>query len=98
MLTLLNILQLVLYIALLALAGQGLLYVLAGPRRDSNFFYRLLQVVAKPFTLGMRKLTPRQVADQHVPVATFFVLLLAYAVVTFEKINLCLAAGMEGCR
>lgn len=98
MLTLLNILQLVLYIALLALAGQGLLYVLAGPRRDSNFFYRLLQVVAKPFTLVMRKLTPRQVADQHVPVATFFVLLLAYAVVTFEKINLCLAAGMEGCR
>lgn len=98
MLTLLNILQLVLYIALMALAGQGLLYVLAGPRRDSNFFYRLLQVVAKPFTLVMRKLTPRQVADRHVPVATFFVLLLIYAVVTFEKINLCLATGMEGCR
>ena len=98
MLTLLNILQLVLYIALLALAGQGLLYVLAGPRRDSNFFYRLLQTVAKPFTAVMRKLTPRQVADRHVPVATFFLLLLAYAVVTFEKISLCLATGMEGCR
>lgn len=98
MLTLLNILQLVLYIALAALAGQGILYVLAGPRRDANFFYKLLQVIAKPFTLTMRKLTPRQVADQHVPIITFFLLLLAYAVVTFEKINLCLASNMVGCR
>lgn len=98
MLTLLNLLQLVVYIALLALAGQGILYVLAGPRRETNFFYRLLQVVAKPFTLTMRKLTPRKVADQHVPVVTFFLLLIVYAVVTFEKINLCLATGMAGCR
>lgn len=98
MLTVLNILQLVLYIALLALAGQGILYVLAGARRESNFFYRLLQVVARPFTMVMRKLTPRQVADRHVPVITFFLLLLAYAVVTFEKINLCLASNMVGCR
>lgn len=98
MLTLLNIVQLVLYIALLALAGQGLLYVLAGARRNENFFYRTLQVVSKPFTVVMRKLTPRLVADQHVPVVTFLLLLVIYAVVTFEKINLCLATGMESCR
>jgi hypothetical protein len=98
MLTLLNILQLVIYIALIALAGQGVLYVLAGARRDQNFFYRTLQVVSKPFTVPMRKLTPRLVADQHVPVVTFLLLLVIYVVVTFEKINLCIASGMEGCR
>lgn len=98
MLTLLNILQLVIYIALIALAGQGVLYVLAGARRDQNFFYRTLQVVSKPFTVPMRKLTPRLVADQHVPVVTFLLLLVIYVVVTFEKINLCMASGMEGCR
>ena len=94
MLTFLNILQLVIYIALLALAGQGLLYVLAGARRNENFFYRTLQVISKPFTVPMRKLTPRMVADEHVPVVTFLLLLVVYAIVTFEKINLCIASGM----
>jgi hypothetical protein len=98
MLTFLNIAQLVLYIALLTLLGQGLLYVLAGAKRDGNIFYQLLQIVSKPFTVLVRKITPAQVADRHVPVVTFFLLLIAYAVVTFEKIALCVEAGMEGCR
>jgi hypothetical protein len=98
MLSFLNIAQLVLYIALLALAGQAVLFVLAGPKREQNIFYQLLQIVSKPFTLLVRKITPRQVADRHVPVATFFLLLVVYAVVTFEKISLCVQSGMEGCK
>ncbi len=98
MLTFLNIAQLVLYIALLSLLGQGLLYILAGPRRETNFFYKLLQLLAKPFTRAVRLITPRQVADHQVPIVTFCLLLVIYAVVTFEKINLCLHAGMVGCR
>jgi hypothetical protein len=98
MLSFLNIAQLLLYIALLALVGQALLFVLAGAKRDSNIFYQLLQIVSKPFTLLVRKLTPKQVADRHVPIVTFFLLLILYAVVTFEKISLCVEAGMEGCR
>ena len=96
MLTFLNIVQLVLYIALLALLGQGVLYVLAGPKRESNFFYRLLQVVSKPFTLPVRKITPRQVADEHVPIVTFFLLVILYAVVTFERADLCITSNMVG--
>ena len=98
MLNVLNVIQLVLYIALLALVGQGALFVLSGARRDSNFFYRLLQVISKPFTLPVRWITPKQVDDRHVPVVTFLLLLIIYAVVTFEKINLCMAANMAGCR
>ena len=98
MLNVLNVVQLVLYIALLALVGQGVLFVLSGARRDSNFFYRLLQVISKPFTLPVRWITPKQVDDRHVPVVTFLLLLIVYAVVTFEKINLCMAANMAGCR
>jgi len=98
MLTFLNLAQLVLYIALLALLGQGALFVLAGAKRDRNIFYQLLQIVSKPFTLLVRKLTPQKVADRHVPVVTFFLLLVLYAVVTFEKIGVCVEAGMEGCR
>ena len=98
MLTALSLAQLVLYIALLALFGQGLLYVLAGAKRDQNFFYKLLQLIGKPFTLPMRMLTPRRVADEHVPLVTFFLLLIVYVVVTFEKINVCIEANMAGCR
>jgi cytochrome b561 len=98
MITALNIAQLVLYIALLALLGQGVLYVLAGPKRADNLFYQLLQILSKPFTLLVRRITPRKVADEHVPVVTFFLLLIVYAVVTFEKIALCVETGMEGCK
>ena len=98
MLSFLNIAQLVLYVALLALVGQGMLYVLAGANRDRNIFYQLLQIVSKPFTLLVRRITPRQVSDQHVPVVTFFLLLIAYAVVTLERISLCVQSGLEACK
>jgi len=94
----LNLLQMLLYIPLLALAGQGALFVLAGPKRDSNFFYRLLQLLSKPFTFVVRKITPAKVNDVHVPFVTFFLLVIAYAVVTFEKIDLCLRLGLEQCQ
>ncbi len=98
MLTFLNLLQLILYIPLLALAGQGALWALAGPKRQSNFFYQLLQLLSKPFTAAMRHLTPTKVADQHVPIVTFFLLLIVYFVVTFERIDLCLKVGLEHCQ
>lgn len=99
MLWVLNLLQLVLYIPLLALLGQGVLYVLAGPRRDTNFFYQLLQLLSKPFTWLVRRITPARVADRHVPFATFCLVLVAYVVVTMEKLQLCLQmGGLEACR
>jgi hypothetical protein len=98
MLLALNAVQLVLYVALIALAGQGALYVLAGPRREANVFYQLLRIVGRPFTGLVRRLTPARVADRHVPVLTFALLALIYVVVTFEKINLCVRIGMEQCR
>ena len=98
MLIALNIIQLVLYVALLALCGQGLLHLMIRDRRDENIFYRLLQTLSRPFTVPVRCITPSQVSDGHVPVVTFFLLLIAYAVVTFEKIDHCLTVHMVGCR
>ena len=101
MLTFLNLAQLVLYIALLALVGQGILFVLAGARRDTNFFYKLLQVLSKPFTVPVRKFTPKMVSDGQVPVVTFLLLAILYAVVTFERADLCITSkmvGQAGCR
>jgi uncharacterized membrane protein len=94
----LTLLKLILEIALLALVGQGLLYVLAGPRRESNFFYTLLRIITKPFTVPMRRVTPRKVADEHVPIATFFLLTVAWVVVTAEKVQYCIKVNMVGCQ
>jgi hypothetical protein len=96
MLTFLNIIQLVLYIALLALVGQGILFVLAGDKRESNFFYKLLQVLSKPFTLVVRTITPKRVGDSQVPIVTFFLLVVIYAVVTLERTELCVGSNMVG--
>jgi hypothetical protein len=98
MLALLNLLQLVLYIACLALLGQGALYLLAGAGRESNVFYLALRVVARPFTALVRALTPRALADRQVPALTLALLLVAYVVVTFEKIRWCVEVGLDQCR
>ena len=101
MLNLLNAVQLVLYIALMALFGQGLLHVLAGARRELNFFYGLLQVLTRPFTLTVRKIAPRQISDRLVPALTFVLLAALYLAVTFERIDLCVMThrvGPAGCQ
>ena len=97
MLLALTALKLVFEIALLSLAGQGLLHVLAGPGREGNVFYQLLRVLTRPFTVAVRRLAPRQVLDRHVPVATFCLLLLVWLVVTVEKIRLCVRVGVQAC-
>jgi hypothetical protein len=90
--------KLICEIALMALLGQGILFVLAGPKRDTNFFYQMLKVLTKPFTWAVRKTTPRQVADQHVPVVAFCLLVVIWAVATFEKIRYCVGVGVEACK
>jgi len=90
--------KLVAEIAVLALLGQWLLGLLAGRRRDQNFFYRLLQVLTQPFTRVVRAITPRIVLDRHVPLATFLLLAVVWLVATVSKVNLCLQMGMQACR
>jgi hypothetical protein len=90
--------KLVAEIALLALAGQFLLGLLAGQKRETNFFYKLLQVLTGPFTKGMRLITPRIVVDRHIPLATFLLLSMVWVVSTLVKINICVQIGVEQCR
>jgi hypothetical protein len=94
----LSAVKLVCEIALMALAGQGLLYLLAGPKRDTNLFYQLLKILTRPFTTAARWITPKQVGDHQVGYVAFFLLAIVWAVVTFERIQWCLQAGMELCR
>lgn len=98
MLLLVSSIKLIAEIALMALLGQGLLAVLAGAKREGNFFYRLLQVLTNPFVKVMRLITPRQVLDRHVPIAAFLFLLMIWFISTIAKINLCLQMGVQQCK
>ncbi len=98
MLSFLNIAQLVLYIGLLALAGQGLLYVLAGQGRDNNLFYQLFQMVNRPWLALGRWLSPARVAERHHGWVAFFITAAIYVAVTLAKIEHCISVDMVGCR
>jgi hypothetical protein len=98
MLLLASALKLLAEIALLALVGQWVLGLLAGAKRETNLFYRLLQVVTKPVVRGARWLTPRIVLDRHLPLVAFMLLCFAWLAATATKISLCLEIGVHACR
>lgn len=98
MLLLVSSVKLVAEIALMALVGQWLLGLLAGSRRDANFFYRALAVLTQPFIKGARLLSPRVVLDRHVPLVAFLLLAFIWLAATLAKIDICLSIGVEACR
>lgn len=93
-----NILKTIVEIALMALVGQWVLGLLAGAKRDTNFFYRVLDVMTRPFVRVARLLSPRVVLDRHVPLVAFLLLLFGWLAVTVMKINLCIEIGVEQCK
>ena len=80
----LGIIQLVVAIALMALIGQGILYVLAGSNRDKNLFYQIIRVIPSPFVKLFRLLTPRTFADKYMPFAAFCGLSAIFLWLAFE--------------
>ena len=98
MLLFLNIAQLILYIGALGLIGQGLLYVLAGQKRDTNLFYQLIGIINKPWTLLARFISPKQIIDRQIPFVAFCIVGVLYIAVTLAKIEHCISIGIEACQ
>jgi hypothetical protein len=98
MLLLVSSIKLVAEIALMALAGQFLLGLLIGGKRENNMFYGVLEVLTRPFVKLTRLITPRMVLDRHVPLATFFLLAVIWMAATAYKIKLCVELGVQLCR
>jgi len=98
MLLLVTSLKLIAEIALMAIAGQWAVGLLAGAGRDRNVFYKLLALLTSPFVKLMRLISPRVVLDRHLPLATFLLLSVAWVALTATKINLCLQSGIDSCR
>ncbi|MBH9552675.1 hypothetical protein [Inhella gelatinilytica] len=98
MLLTITAIKLVTEIALLALVGRWLLGVLAGAKREGNFFYQTLGAMTRPFEKLTRWISPKQVLDRHIPLAAGVLLLSTWLISTLLKIQTCLQVGVELCR
>lgn len=83
-------------IAGVAFLGQGILWVIAGAKREENAVYRLFKVLTSPVNRAVRVITPRVVLDQHIGLVSFFLLVVAWVVLTAVKIKLVLEAAARG--
>lgn len=98
MLLLVEILKMLAEIALLALAGQWVLGLLAGRRREENLFYQLFQIITKPLVKGARLVSPKVILDQHLPLVAFLLLSFVWVVATITKIDICVRIGVHLCK
>ena len=85
------ILQSLILVAALSLAGQWLVGIFNWGRRHDNFVYQLFSVVTRPVVRLVRLLTPRVILDGHVPAVAFLLLFIAYFAAGFAHRDACLA-------
>jgi hypothetical protein len=93
----LRLTQLLLAIPLLAIVGQGVLFLIArsvGQEGGSNFFFRVLEIVVMPFTRLCRLITPRSISDRQVPLVVLSLLSVGYVWTMFAIADACIGHGM----
>lgn len=85
-------------LSLMFIVGRFLLGLLAGAKRETNVFWQLLDVASKPVLWLTRRVSPRLILDQHIPLAAISWLILAWLLVVKIKIDLCLQLGAAACQ
>lgn len=80
-------------IALLSLLAQGVMFLFAGAKRDSNVIYFIFKTITSPVMKLARAITPRFVLDQHIGFVALFILLVAEVLLIAAKIYFYLEAG-----
>jgi hypothetical protein len=74
-------------VVLLVLAGQGILYVLAGAQRHQNLVYRMFATVTRPVMKATRFVTPRFVVDQHIWLVALFLVIALWVAALALKVH-----------
>jgi hypothetical protein len=77
-------------VAAVAMIGQGLLYVLAGSKRNENAIYGIFKTITSPVMKATRWITPKFVLDQHLGMVAFFLLMVLWVGLTVLKIRIVL--------
>lgn len=77
-------------VAGVAMIGQGILWVIAGAKREQNLVYGLFRTLTSPVMKAARWITPRIVLDQHIGLVAFFLLIVLWLTLTVAKIKIVL--------
>ena len=85
-------------LSLMFIVGRFLLGLLAGAKRQTNVFWQLLDVASKPVLWLTRRVSPKLILDQHIPLAAASWLIVAWVLVVKVKIDLCLQLGAAACQ
>ena len=83
-------------VAGVAFLGQGVLWVIAGSKRDKNVVYNLFRIITSPVTMVTRAITPRVILDRHIGLVAFFLLMVLWVALTAFKIKLVLDQAAAG--
>ena len=73
-LLILTVLRSLVEVALLFLIDQALLGILVGKGRDSNAIYQLFALLTRPVLSFVRRISPPQIIDKHLPVVAILIL------------------------
>ena len=93
--TLISVVRALIEVAMLMLAGRGMLW-LFGPRaRQGNFVYDILTIGAMPFIKATRAITPKFVRDAHIPAAAFFLVFWIWLGLGIAKAAMCASHGVQ---
>ena len=92
------ILKSLIELSLMFVVGRFILGLLAGVKRETNVFWQLLDVASKPSLWLTRRVSPKLILDQHIPLAAVSWLIIAWVLVVMLKIDLCLQVGAEACQ
>ena len=85
-------------LSLMFIVARFILGLLAGAKRSTNVFWQLLDIAARPALWITRRVSPKLILDQHIPLAAASWLLIAWVVVVKIKIDLCFQAGVAACQ
>lgn len=77
------------------LLGRGLLYVLAGRKREANIFYQVISIVTNPVLRAARWVTPRMVIDKHIPLVALLLLAWIWLAIVFWLLPQMCASGYD---
>ena len=84
-------------LAFMFLLGRGILYVLAGGKRQGNIFYQVFCILTDPLLRAARWVTPRFIVDAHIPFVAVVLLLWIWLALAFWALPAMCASGQYDC-
>jgi hypothetical protein len=90
-----SILKAISEILALSLLGQGILWLIAGRARETNFVYKLFAAVTRPVMRLARMITPRFVLDRHIWMVAVLLVFVVWVLAGAHKLRLCVTEASD---